>query len=400
MINLLLGPSGGGKSYEANVFHVLVAVQQGRKVITNLPINLDYYAAIEPRSRELIEIRTASKGTRRVEAKPGEYEIVPAPVFGAIEDYGSDWRHPDPKKGYGPLYVIDECHKALPSGAGTPRIVREWYAEHRHEQCDVLLITQSYGKIHKDIRDNAQLVYRVKKANFLGRSNSYIRKVQEGVRGEVVAITEREYEPKYFKLYKSHTKSLGAAVEALAEDVSPLFLKVRRLGFFVMFLGVVFLAATVANKFRDRKPPQKTTATAEHGARSAASTPRAARELAPPPTQPVPTPSAPAEPSQPEKAGVVAVSEPVRHPFEGLGVHVLGHIDSAGARLFLFGLSQNGQMVHRLYSRDFSDAGYTVEVISECVAKLSYGEWTKWVRCDYPTTSTGVATSVSQPGNG
>ncbi|MBI5918423.1 MAG: hypothetical protein HY849_03485 [Nitrosomonadales bacterium] len=41
MINLLLGPPGGGKSYEATVYHVLPALAKGRKIITNLPLDLD-----------------------------------------------------------------------------------------------------------------------------------------------------------------------------------------------------------------------------------------------------------------------------------------------------------------------------------------------------------------------
>ena len=77
MINGLEGIPGSGKSYEATVYHVLAALQTGRLVITNLPLNVEVFAAIDPAYRSLIQIR------RR-----------PAPVLGvwdanAIDDNGN-----------------------------------------------------------------------------------------------------------------------------------------------------------------------------------------------------------------------------------------------------------------------------------------------------------------------
>ncbi len=46
MINGLEGIPGSGKSYEATVYHVLAALQTGRLVITNLPLNVEVFAAI------------------------------------------------------------------------------------------------------------------------------------------------------------------------------------------------------------------------------------------------------------------------------------------------------------------------------------------------------------------
>ena len=58
MINGLEGIPGSGKSYEGVVYHVLPALKAGRKVITNLPLNVDAFAAIDPAYRDLIEVRT------------------------------------------------------------------------------------------------------------------------------------------------------------------------------------------------------------------------------------------------------------------------------------------------------------------------------------------------------
>ncbi|WMU33924.1 zonular occludens toxin domain-containing protein [Pseudomonas aeruginosa] len=45
MINLILGQPGGGKSHEAVVYHVVPALNQGRKVITNLALDMDKFKA-------------------------------------------------------------------------------------------------------------------------------------------------------------------------------------------------------------------------------------------------------------------------------------------------------------------------------------------------------------------
>ncbi|WP_431978288.1 zonular occludens toxin domain-containing protein [Pseudomonas aeruginosa] len=100
--------------------------------------------------------------------------------------------------------MIDECHLSIPL-RGTPVPVEEWYSLHRHELADVLLITQSYGKINRAIRDLVQVVYRCKKATAFGTNDRYIRKVQDGLRGEVVNTSIREYQKQFYGFWKSHT---------------------------------------------------------------------------------------------------------------------------------------------------------------------------------------------------
>jgi zona occludens toxin len=65
VINLLLGAPGGGKSYEATVYHIIPALEKGRKVITNLPLNLEELEKIIPGCSSLIEIRIKTR------SKPG-----------------------------------------------------------------------------------------------------------------------------------------------------------------------------------------------------------------------------------------------------------------------------------------------------------------------------------------
>lgn len=369
MINLLLGPPGGGKSYEAVVYHVLVALQEGRKVITNLPVVVAELAKIEPRAPALLEIRTKSK---REGKRPFE---VP-------EDYGDTWRHPE--HGYGCLYVIDEAHKAIPRrGFGDDadtkadaKAVDEWYAEHRHELCDVLLISQSYGKLSKAITDQVQVVYRVKKMVAFGKPKAYIRKVQDGVRGDVLAVTERDYQKKYFKLYKSHTRSLASAAEADAKDISPSFRKWYRMSAVFMLIAVLLGLFNVLTDKPKAKQPAAPALRAE-GAR----TEEHADRPAVPASTAAPTP------------GLVEVVHETREqkqatdaPFDGMGIHVLGAITSKAGKLYLFAISQNGIAVQRLTSDEVRQAGYRIEDVSDCVAKLQYGEAQPFfARCDLPT---------------
>lgn len=252
----MIGPPGGGKSYEATVYHVLASIEAGRKVITNLPLNVDEFAKIVPAARTLIEVRD-----RR--GKPGEPETW---AFGHLDDYGDSWRHPETN--IGALYVIDEAHKPLPRRLAGDRSgvkLDEWYAEHRHEGCDLLLLTQSYGKISKAICDQVQVCYRVKKKTVFGDSSGYIRKVQDGVKGEVISIAERTYEPRYFKLYKSHTRSEAAVIEADARDVRPAFLRWKRAGYAVILVGAVGLVWQIGTAWfgEDAKPGRAASGAAE-----------------------------------------------------------------------------------------------------------------------------------------
>ncbi len=61
MLQLQVGSPGSGKSYEATVYQILPALQSGRKVITNLPINIHVLRAISPEYASLLEIRNENR---------------------------------------------------------------------------------------------------------------------------------------------------------------------------------------------------------------------------------------------------------------------------------------------------------------------------------------------------
>ncbi len=363
MQNLLMGPSGGGKSYEACVFHVLPALNKGRKVITNLPLNVDYFEAICPGSIDLLELRHDQGNVR---------------AFSRVDHFGDDWRHPE--TGTGPLYVIDECHKVFPRGK-TSQQVEEWFAEHRHESADVLLITQSYGKISKAIVDNMQLIYRVRKATAFGSNSAYIRKVQDGIRGEVVNETVRRYDPKYFKLYRSHTK--GGGEELAASDVTPLWKHWTFKGAALCLLILVFMVPNLQHPFR---PKAKEPAPEQH------------HEA--PDEQPVPD-----ERPAPEQTAQASREDHAKgkrsHPWQGYGLHIAaimhGNRDGHEVIKGLMRVSQNGQPITTVSFADLTQAGYQLYYHSDCVISLRFeGVDVGYSVCDAPKV--GLAGKV--PGNG
>ena len=219
-ITMLLGVPGSGKSYESVVYQTLPALQAGRKVITNLPLNVDKFAELDPAFPALIELRNPTVDNPR--------------PFSRLDDYQFDWRGPD---GGGPLFIIDECHFSLPRGS-TPRDIEEWFSMHRHYLVDVILITQSYGKVSKSICELVQNAIVLRKNSTLGHSKSYRRQVRDGLRNSTeVGMSVRWLNEKYYPLYKSHTKSGGGA-EAGLMDVKTIWTNWR---FYLLGLSLVVI---------------------------------------------------------------------------------------------------------------------------------------------------------------
>lgn len=389
MINLLLGGPGGGKSYEAVAFHVLPALKRGRKVITNLPLNLQAFEAIEPGSSALIEIRdktlaAAPDVSHDAEGSNGLMGMIQQAraakfvdrAFANAEDFASDWRHVD---GHGPLYVIDECHFAMPRG-GTSRAVEEWFSMHRHFNVDVLLITQSSGKISAAIKDLVQVCYKVRKAIALGKPDGYIRKVLDGVNGGEVSVSERKYKPEFFKLYRSHTQGM-ALDEQHADDVAPLLVRFNRFKWFFMAFTFCFLlyafwpAGDKPKAVASSKPVWLDSAVQQHK-----SNPPSGPEFATPAALPA--------------SGTVAVQElPLEdldpEPFKAQGLHLTGWMKTAKGEVHTFAVSAAGQLLFNLTRAELEKSGYKFQALGECAGLLRYGNKTRTVICDAPVTASG-----------
>lgn len=362
-VAMLVGVPGSGKSYEAVAFHIIPAIESGRKVITNLPLHVDKIREVYGNKADLIKL-----------VHPSASNPIP---FKTLADYGDDWRHPETN--LGPLYAIDECHKCYPRG-GTALNVEEWYAEHRHEGADVLLMTQSYGKVSKSIIDILHVCYRVRKNLALGSKDTYVRKVQDGPRGEVLNQTIRRYDPKFFPFYKSHTKSNASVEEAFATDIIPIWRNWRfLLAAILLPIGLYTLLSHPApyNTAAKVKP-----APVVHSAPSSSGT------LAP---------SASPVPQQLQSKTKIEDNVSASHPFYKVQMHITGYIESEKKERFLYNiiLSQNGQKVAEITNNDLSQAGYLVEALGRCMMKVTYKGFFDYITCDAPRVDTKAKDNFS-----
>lgn len=404
MINGLEGIPGSGKSYEAVVFHVLEALKKGRRVITNLPLNIQTFAALDPAYVDLIERRTRpmpvrgtwnpdrvdedGNGLAYVMFAEGE-EPQDAPkrsetIFAGVWDYYTDWKHPT--TGQGPLIVIDECHNPLSREDTDPQVV-EWYKLHRHFNVDVLLMTQSFRDMNQPIARLVAMLVKVRKADILGKKDCYIRKVHAGYRGAVISQDERKYLPQMFPLYKSHTQG-NSVGEAGASDVAPFLVKFNR--FKWAFIAVTLLYAVYA--FWPAPPKPKVVAGMQRiplGATypaSAASAPRMATSA------PLPQNTADTAPA------VVVAAQDYPEPYESKGLHMTGRMSMAGKTIYTFLVSQNGQPIGGVVDAELKQAGYHWKPLTDCAGVLTFNGKQRAVTCDAPQGAMGIP-FVSQVGN-
>lgn len=370
MINLLIGRPGSGKSYEAVVHHIMPALESGRMVVTNLPLNLDIIAAIEHSYLSLIR----SVGSSRIEGK-----LVPA--FGSLKHFDCEWRD---DKNRGPLYVIDECHKPFPKGK-TPLEIDEWFAEHRHLGVDVLLITQSYRKISAAIVDMVQVSYRVSNNRTLGSDKSYVRKVQDGVRGEVINTSIRTYNTAKFSLYTSHTKTDGSVKEAMVSDVVPLWRHWSFIGAAACAVLAIFLISTNDMNILQPKLPSQ----AEKESHAIDLGDGVMFEPAPIPSANGEALPAPGYYSEEYPAELREKPKP-KHPYHKVQLHIAGYLESEKGFMYGIRATQNGQAVFDMAHNDLILAGYQIENLGPCSLHLSYDEYSEYLTCDVARQGTNL----------
>lgn len=418
MINGLEGIPGSGKSYEAVVFHVLASLKAGRKVITNLPLVVDFFAAIDPAYRDLIEIRTRPRpvmGTwdaNRVDDKgqgsafepwpdgvpppspaprlvtsPGSQTVravVPREpvVFGQVWEFYDTWRHPD--DGRGPIFIIDECHVCFPEYGTDPQVV-EWFKLHRHFNVDVLLMTQSFRDINQPMARLVAMLIKVRNADVLGKGNAYIRKVHAGYRGPLLSSDERKYQSQYFPLYKSHTQG-NSITESAALDVKPFIVYFNRfkwgfIAFTVLVMAYVFWPSSEKQAspfFMNPVNPNINPATGK-----VLLIPRA-----PAPGQPASFPVRPASvPGQP----VSAPGQSSPEPLQGKLVHITGSLRAKSRIIYSFAVSAGGVRIFDMQESDLQAAGYSWKPLSDCMGYLTYKDKTYSVVCDPPAIGSGTS---------
>lgn len=394
MINGISGKPGGGKSYEAVLNHIIPALKDGRRVVTNLPLQIDHFVAVYGESvRDLIIL---------VEYDFHDYGNQKP--FSRIEDWlqHQDWKN---DKGQGVLFVVDEAHLSLPSrmqknsGIDITKVL-EFLSMHRHYGFDILLITQNFKKVHADIRDMVQLVYRCIKKSMFGQDDAYIIKVHEGCTSQVVNTDEREYQSFVFKFYKSHTKSESQIVEATTRDVKPWYKTgLMKLSYFVLFVAILLIINVARMVFSDdekhvvkdapvkkeivthntNKPDPNVNNFHQNNSQIIHEKPVPSEDLLLEETiQKKDLPSLSQQTLEYQK--MIKDSENY-HPFHQVTLTISGYAEDLNFKLFYFSAQQNGQHIFSMTSKDLLLAGYSVQVISSCLISLRYFKYQKYITC-------------------
>lgn len=370
MINGLSGRPGAGKTYEAVVTHILPALKQGRKIITNIPLNVDWFVNVlgEP-VRELMVL-----------VDGGFHAYGQQRYFSKADDFlkYDTWRNDD---GQGVYFFVDEAHLPMPQGA-TDKSLKEYMSMHRHYGHDIMLLTQNFRKVDRDIKDMVQNCYYCTKLSFLGRDDRYIVKVADGVSRNIITTHEREYDAKYYGAYQSHTKAEGGVKEATTSDVEKWYQRWTTKGAIIMFALAALIV--IANLSRDKPDVQAQAQEKLHSLSNQApqSSPTAVQ-----PTQPPATPALPPDKSKGS------------HPFGGIDLHIAGFYQDYDFRgnfrkILYFTVSRNGQVLSEITNADLALAGYNVDVMANCIVKLSYADtYERFVLCDSPTV--GIQTALS-----
>jgi zona occludens toxin len=388
MFNGLEGIPGSGKSYEAVVYHVLESLKAGRKVITNLPLNVDLFAAIDAAYPALIEIRRKPRpvlGTwdaSRVDDKGNgnAFELfadakeiqsgVEVDTFGHVWDFYDTWRHAD---GRGALFIVDECHVPFPA-VGTDKQVVEWSKLHRHFNQDVLCMTQSFRDMNQPMARLIAMLIKVRKADILGKKNSYVRKVYSGYRGAVISTDIRPYLPQYFPLYKSHTQGNSVA-ESSASDVAPFLVKFKRFQWAFTVISILICAWAF---WPESKPKPVFHESVQRQLKDNAARPPAA------PGAPLPLSAASAAVVKPPPEPEID-PEPLREKL----IHITGWIKSKTRSLHTFAVSSGGARIFDISQIDLQASGYAWKPLGECMGYLTYKAIVRTVTCDPPTMAAG-----------
>lgn len=369
-LNIIVGRPGSGKSYEAVAYHVITAIKDGRRVVTNLPLNIEHFVNVYgPEVLELIEVVkdgfSKENGVIRAFSDPEHFTR-------------EEWKN---EAGQGPLFVIDECHFQYPRAARDKKssadlvACLEYFSMHRHYGHDILFMTQSLGKLHKDLRDMISVQYLVSKHSAAGSDKTYTRKVLDGAGSRPTCLSEgvRRYDKTFFPFYKSHTQSDTSVNEAKAADIVPLW---KRwwiwLSIICIFVGVPIVIKGFFGMLGNSEPEQVSVS-------APASSPASAPVLDP--AQPGSVPSAPSKKSKPVQ----------ELPFSNFDITITGWADTSYKdntgkfhSQFEYYLQAKGGNSYSFPIKisDLMMAGYEVFSLGPCVLRLVYDDREHYLYCE------------------
>lgn len=220
-INAYTGLMGSGKSYEVVENVILPAILQGRRVVTNVsglkPVAINAY---------LVEKFNADASALGEIVQIG-HEVIEKPQFFPLEGKEGELPVDGVVKG-GDLVVVDEVWRFWAVGCKISAEHMTFFRMHRHfvnpdtlGTCDLVIIAQDIGDIHRQLKSVVENTYRMTKLKALGTNKSYrvdIYARYKTVKSSLIRDILRNYNPEIFKLYDSYSQSGGAGGKEGAID--------------------------------------------------------------------------------------------------------------------------------------------------------------------------------------
>lgn len=249
-INAYVGLMGSGKSYEVVASVILPALLAGRRVVTNIDglnpdLILDYL--------EQVKGGKPDKFGQIVQVKN---EDLLCPGFFPAEGIDSLVQPGD-------LVVVDECWQFWATDKKLPPEHMNFFRMHRHYthpetglSCDLALIIQDLGTLHRNLRSVVEMTSRMVKLKSLGLNRSYRVEVYETykiTKKTHINTINRVYDKAIFPLYKSYAGGNGKEVVMDSRQNLLKGPKVWMLAALVVFL-IGYGLVTMLQFFQGAKP--------------------------------------------------------------------------------------------------------------------------------------------------
>ncbi|WP_428718299.1 zonular occludens toxin family protein [Undibacterium curvum] len=209
-INAYVGLQGSGKSYEVVSSVILDAVQQGRRVITNVAgINEDliHEYLVNKRNANIDQLGCIIHVDNERVMQPQFFPDEEKPELDSIVKGGD-------------LVAIDEAWRFWGTDSGKlSHEHMQFFRMHRHYvhpetalACDVVLMTQDITGLHRSVKNVIEFAFKMHKLKSLGFSKLYRVEIYEGWKlNSKTRIDDRQkkYNPEFFPLYQSYTGGAG-----------------------------------------------------------------------------------------------------------------------------------------------------------------------------------------------
>jgi zona occludens toxin len=211
-INAYTGLMGSGKSYEVVSSVIVPAIQAGRRVVTNID-------GINPQA---IQDYILSK-TKLTVDQLGSIVIFANDDINNTDFFPND---ADPHSDQSPttlmagdLLAVDECWRFWSTDNKISEAHMTFFRMHRHYthpqsgvSCDVALMIQDLGTLHRKLKAVVEMTTRTVKLKTLGMSSSYRIELYEGnklTKKTRIDTFNKQYKADIFPLYKSYAAGTG-----------------------------------------------------------------------------------------------------------------------------------------------------------------------------------------------